>query len=179
MLGNRHNNIMAEQQQLELDELGPTCTVESLGDGKSDPKPEIKEAITSDGGRASDQRRVHIDPPAAELGADGATDIESVQSEEGWTADGGRAGNVRKRRESEDEYGTGILDRRPSQTQAAGRKAKRPGDEARRSPPRIQPDSSERPHINLCQVRYHIIIVDTLPIHLRLREDTLHRRDML
>ena len=159
------HHIMAEQKQLELDELGPTCTVEFLGDGKFDPK--------LDGGRASDQRRVHIDPLAAESGAAGATDIESVQSEEGWTADGGRAGNVRKRRESEDEYGTGILDRRPSQP-------KRPGDEARRSPPRVQPDSSERPHINLCQVRYHnIIIVDTLPIHIRLREDTLHRRDML
>ena len=103
-------HIMAEQQQLELDELGPTCTVESLGNGKSDPKP--------DGGRASDQRRVNMDPLAAESGADGATDIESVQSEEGWTADGGRAGNVRKKRESaaiEDEYDTGILDRRHSQ----------------------------------------------------------------
>ena len=170
MLGNWHhnNNIMAEQQQLELDELGPTCTVESLGNGKSDPKP--------DGGRASDlrRRRVNVDPSAAESGADGATDIDSVQSEEGWTADGGRAGNVRKKIESaaiEDEYDTGILDRRRSQTQAAGREAKRPGDEATRSPLRIQPDSSERPHINLCQVRYHYLIIlyiDTLPIHLTL-----------
>lgn len=145
--------IMAEQQLLELDELGPTCAIESLGGGKSDPNPEIEEVITSDGGRASDQRRVHIDPLAAESGADGATDIESVQSEEGWTADGGRAGNVRKKRESaaiDDEYDTGTLDKRRSQ--AAGRGAGNPASSLSRSPLRIQPDSSERPHINLCQV---------------------------
>ena len=164
--------LMAEQQHLEMDKLGPT--VEFLGDVKADPKPEIEEFITSDGGRPSaDQRRVHIssDPLAAELGADGETDIESVQSEEGWTAEGGRAGDVRKKRESaaiEDEYDTGILDRRATGHNPASSlslKAKRPGDEARRSPLRIQPDSSGRPHINLCQVRYHII-VNTLPIHL-------------
>jgi hypothetical protein len=96
---------MAEQQ-LELDELGPACTTESRGDGQTDPKLEIEEGWTSDRGRASDQRRVHIHPLVTSTESPGA----AIEFEEGWTADKGRPDRLRETRESAaidvDEYDT-------------------------------------------------------------------------
>lgn len=130
---------MAEPQ-LELDELDPAGTGESLRDVQTDSKPEIEEVLASDGGGggARVQRRVRIDPQAG-----GATDIEF---EEGWAAEGGRAGrkDEERQRESaflEDEaYGRVFLDTAPPQGNAAKDR-------------RIEHDSPEGPCISLCQVK--------------------------
>ena len=105
-------------KHMELKELDPTPsrTAESLEDGKVDPKPEIEGVMMSDG---------------AESGAGGATDVES---EEGWTAEGGRADNSAIEADDHD-HDTDTPDTHRSP-------AKR----------RIEYDNSDRPHINLCQV---------------------------
>jgi hypothetical protein len=160
MLGTEIGAEIMAEQQLELEELGPACTAESRGDGQTDPKLEIEEGWTSDRGKASDQRRVHIDPLVTSTESPGA---DMPGFEEGWTADEGRPSRLRKKSsresaiiEDEDEYGTGTpdIELRRSQPTARNLSLKGPVDEARCNLPRIDPDSSERPLINLSQVRY-------------------------
>jgi hypothetical protein len=142
--------VEPQPQRLELDELGPaSCTTESQGDGQTDPKLEIEEANR---GRASDQRRVHKDPLVTSAESPGA----DIKFEGGWTADGGRPDRLREPRDDDvDEYDTGTLDiRRSARNHPPSLLSpKGPVKEARRSPSRIETDSSEKPHINLCQVR--------------------------
>ena len=133
------------QRQLHTDQLAAESPLRA--DGETDV--EFKEGWMEQGGRAGINSR-EIGP--GESGADEETDIPF---EEGWAAEGGPAGEKRKEnRDVEDEYDAstttfGFFSSHSFINEGSEDGRKRSTQDEQRT----QFDNSEKPHINLCQVR--------------------------